>query len=210
VKVLIVDDDPLVARSLEVLLGAEPDMQVLGTARNGEKALSACEKDLPDAVLMDIRMPCMDGIEATRRIKERWPGVHVMILTTFQDDTSVHLALQAGAEGYVLKSAPIAGMAERLRALASGTAVLDAEVFRRLAEPERTPVEGLTLRETEVMELVAQGYSNKEIADRLFISEGTARNVLSTVLEKLQLRDRTQLAIFFWRRTVREGPGSGS
>jgi two-component system, NarL family, response regulator LiaR len=202
VKVLIVDDDPLVAKSLTVLLSAEPDMDVVGTASDGAHAVSACEKDTPDAVLMDIRMPGMDGIEATRRIKERWPAVHVMILTTFEDDANVRRALQAGAEGYLLKSAPVSGMAEKLRALASGTAVLDADVFRRLAEPEKTPVEGLTLRETEVMELVAQGCSNREIADRLFISEGTARNVLSMVLEKLQLRDRTQLAIFYWRRTL--------
>jgi DNA-binding NarL/FixJ family response regulator len=202
VKVLIVDDDPLVAHSLKVLLGAEADMEVLGTARDGAHALSFCERSLPDVVLMDIRMPGMDGIEATRRIRQRWPAVHVMILTTFQDDRNVHLALQAGAEGYLLKSAPVAGMAARLQALVSGTAVLDPEVFKRLAEPEKTPVEGLTLRETEVMELVAQGCSNREIADKLFLSEGTARNVLSVVLEKLRLRDRTQLAIWYWRRTL--------
>jgi len=202
VKVLIVDDDPLVARSLKVLLSAEADMEIVGMASDGARAVAFCEKDPPDAVLMDIRMGGMDGIEATRLIKERWPAVHVMILTTFQDDRSVRLALQAGAEGYLLKSAPAAGMAEKLRALAAGTAVLDAEVFRRLAEPEKTPVEGLTQRETEVMELVAQGCSNREIADRLFISEGTARNVLSAVLDKLRLRDRTQLAIFYWRRTL--------
>ena len=201
-KVLIVDDDPLVARSLKVLLSAEADMEIVGMASDGARAVAFCEKDPPDAVLMDIRMGGMDGIEATRLIKERWPAVHVMILTTFQDDRSVRLALQAGAEGYLLKSAPAAGMAEKLRDLAAGTAVLDAEVFRRLAEPEKTPVEGLTQRETEVMELVAQGCSNREIADRLFISEGTARNVLSAVLDKLRLRDRTQLAIFYWRRTL--------
>jgi two-component system, NarL family, response regulator LiaR len=201
-KVLIVDDDTLVAKSLKVLLSAEADMEVLGTASDGVHAIAACERNLPDAVLMDIRMPGMDGIETTRRIKERWPGVHVMILTTFHDDRNIRLALQAGAEGYLLKSAPVAGMAEKLRAMASGTAVLDAEVFRRLAEPEKAPVEGLSPRETEVMELVAQGCSNREIADRLFLSEGTARNVLSMVLEKLQLRDRTQLAIYYWRRTL--------
>jgi two-component system, NarL family, response regulator LiaR len=202
VKVLIVDDDPLVAKSLKVLLSAEADMEVVGTAIDGERALSACEKERPEAVLMDIRMPGMDGIEATRRIKERWPSIHVMILTTFHDDRNVRLALQAGAEGYILKASSIRGMADKLRALAAGTAVMDAEVFRRLAEPEKSPVEGLSLRETEVMELVARGCSNKEISDRLFISEGTARNVLSAVLEKLGLRDRTQLAIFYWRRTL--------
>jgi DNA-binding NarL/FixJ family response regulator len=201
-KVLIVDDDTLVARSLKVLLSAEADMEVVDMAFDGAHAISACERHRPDAVLMDIRMSGMDGFEATRRIKELWPGIHVMMLTTFQDDRSLRLALQAGAEGYLLKSAPAAGMAEKLRALASGSAVIDAELFRRLAEPEKIPVEGLTLRETEVMELVAQGCSNREISERLFISEGTARNVLSSVLDKLELRDRTQLAIFYWRRSL--------
>ena len=200
-RVLIADDDLLVAKSLKVLLSAEADIEVVGLACDGERAIAACEADRPDAVLMDIRMPGMGGIEATRRIKERWPGIRVMMLSTFQDDRSVRLALQAGAEGYALKSAPVAGIAQKLRALASGSAVMESELFRRLAEPEKIPVEGLSPRETEVMELVAQGCSNKEIADRLFIGEGTARNVLSSVLEKLGLRDRTQLAIYFWRRT---------
>jgi DNA-binding NarL/FixJ family response regulator len=233
-RILIVDDDALVARSLKVLLSAETDMEVVGVAFDGAHAVSACERHGPDAVLMDIRMSGMDGIEATRRIKALCPGIHVIMLTTFQDDRSVRLALQAGAEGYLLKSTPAAGMAEKLRAVASGSAVIDTEVFQRLidpatgspwnsrlgpqlraksraearpglpdqSEPKKIPVEGLTLRETEVMELVAQGCSNKEIADRLFISEGTTRNVLSSVLDKLGFRDRTQLAIFYWRRTI--------
>ena len=201
-KVLVVDDDQLVSRSLKVLLSGEEDIQVLGTASDGERAIAACEKSLPDAVLMDIRMPGLDGIEATRRIKERWPQVRVLILTTFQDDESIHLALGAGADGYLLKSAPVSGMAERLRALASGAAVVDAGVLKRLGEPSREPLEGLTPRENEVAELVAQGCSNREIAAQLFISEGTARNILSVILDKLGLRDRTQLAIRYWKRAL--------
>jgi len=201
VKVLVVDDDPLVSRSLKVLLSREADMQVVGTAGDGARALAVCEKVLPDAVLMDIRMPGMDGIEATRRIKERWPGVRVVILTTFQDDDSVHRALQAGADGYLLKSTPAAGMAQTLRAFAAGASVVDATVLKRLGEPpSRAPLEGLTPRENDVAELVAQGCSNREIAEQLFISEGTARNILSIVLSKLGLRNRTQLAIRFWKR----------
>jgi NarL family two-component system response regulator LiaR len=145
-------------------------------------------------------MPGMDGIEATRRIKARWPQVRVMILTTFQDDQSIHSALRAGADGYLLKSTPSAGMAERLRALVAGTAVVDATVLKRLGEPSRPSLPGLTPRENDVAELVAQGLSNREIAEHLFISEGTARNVLSGILEKLALRDRTQLAIRYWKR----------
>jgi NarL family two-component system response regulator LiaR len=200
VKVLVVDDDPLVSRSLKVLLSREADLQVVGTANDGERAVAACERSRPDAVLMDIRMPGMDGIEATRRIKERWPAVRVVILTTFQDDESIHRALQAGADGYLLKSTPSAGMAQTLRAIASGTSVVDTEVLRRLGEPSHGSLEGLTPRENDVAELVAQGCSNREIAEQLFISEGTARNILSVVLDKLGLRDRTQLAIRFWKR----------
>jgi NarL family two-component system response regulator LiaR len=198
-----VDDDPLVSRSLKVLLSREKDIQVLGTASDGARALACCERNLPHAVLMDIRMPGMDGIEATRQIKTRWPEVRVVILTTFQDDQSIHRALEAGADGYLLKSAPASGMAQKLRALTSGTAVVDPEVLKRLSEPSREPMEGLTPRENDVVELVAQGCSNREIAEHLFISEGTARNILSVVLEKLGLRDRTQLAIRYRKKAYR-------
>jgi DNA-binding NarL/FixJ family response regulator len=150
---------------------------------------------------MDIRMPGMDGIEATRRIKERWPGIRVLILTTFQDDESIHRALEAGADGYLLKSTPTAGMAQTLRALGTGAAVVDAEVLKRLGGTTPAPLEGLTPRENDVAELVAQGCSNREIADHLFLSEGTVRNTLSVVLDKLGLRDRTQLAIRYWKRS---------
>ena len=199
-RVLIVDDDTLVLKSLKVLLSQEEGIEVSGVAVDGLHAISACEEKLPDAVLMDIRMPGIDGIEATRRIKARWPDVRVMILTTFQDDEDIHAALRAGADGYLLKSSPSSGMAERLRALVSGTAVVDSRVLKRLSEPSYGALEGLTRREQEVAELVAQGCSNREIAEQLFISEGTVRNTLSVVLEKLDLRDRTQLAIRYWKR----------
>jgi DNA-binding NarL/FixJ family response regulator len=199
-KVLVVDDDPLVSRSLTVLLSREPDLHVLGTAKDGERAVAFCERNRPDAVLMDIRMPGMDGIEATRRIKERWPGIRVLILTTFQDDESIRRALEAGADGYLLKSTPTSGMAQTLRALGTGAAVVDAEVLKRLGGAAPAPLEGLSPRENDVAELVAQGCSNREIAGQLFISEGTVRNTLSVVLDKLGLRDRTQLAIRYWKR----------
>jgi NarL family two-component system response regulator LiaR len=203
-KVLVVDDDPLVSRSLKVLLTREPDLEVVATAGDGARAIAACERSLPDAVLMDIRMPGMDGIEATRRIKERWPGVRVLILTTFQDDESIHRALQAGADGYLLKSTPTSGMAQRLRALGTGASVVDVEVLKRLGGTSPAPLEGLTPRENDVAELVAQGCSNREIAGQLFISEGTVRNTLSVVLDKLGLRDRTQLAIRYWKRPIQD------
>jgi len=200
IRVLIVDDQRLMREGLHTLLELEEGLQVAGEAGDGQAALEAYERLRPDVVLMDIRMPGMDGVEAAREIKRRWPGVRVVILTTFQDDDSIHRALQAGADGYLLKSTPSAGMAERLRALASGTSVVDTAVLRRLGDPPRRPLEGLTPRENDVAELVAQGCSNREIAEQLFISEGTARNVLSVVLDKLGLRDRTQLAIRYWKR----------
>jgi DNA-binding NarL/FixJ family response regulator len=202
VRILIVDDDPTVVASLKVLLSREPDIEVTATATDGAHAVRACEKNLPDAVLMDLRMPGMDGIEATRRIRARWAAVKVMVLTTFEDEQSIRAAIQAGASGYLLKSTPTAGMAERLRALMAETAVLDAKVLNRLTDADREPLPGLTARENEVAELVAQGCSNREIADALLISEGSARNIISSALEKLGLRDRTQLAIFYWRRVL--------
>ena len=201
-KVLVVDDDLLVSHSLKVLLSHEDGIEVIGTAADGVRAIAACEREVPDSVLMDIRMPGMDGIEATRRIKERWPQVRVMILTTFQDEESIHGALDAGADGYLLKSTPASGMAERLRTLVSGSAVVDSTVFKRLGGSSRTPLQGLTPRENDVAELVAQGCSNREIADHLYLSEGTVRNILSVVLGKLDLRDRTQLAIRYWKRGI--------
>lgn len=201
-KVLIVDDDDLVTRSLRIVLSAQDGLRIVGAAHGGAEAVAFCEKHLPDAVLMDVRMPGMDGIEATRLIKERRVETLVMMITTFKDEALLLQALKAGASGYVLMSAPAAEIAGHLRALASGCAVVNADLLRRITEPERIPVPGLARRETEVMELVAQGCSNREIGERLFISEGTVRNVLSVVLSKLNLRDRTQLAVFYWKRSV--------
>lgn len=201
-KILIVDDDPLVCQSLQLLLSREEDMEVVGTANDGLEAITCCEQALPDLILMDIRMPGMDGIQATRHIKQNWPQVHVMMLTTFQDEQSIRLAILAGAEGYMLKSTHVSSMAQQLRALASGTSVLDANVLKKLMQPEKEELAELTPRENDILELVAQGFSNREIAGQLFISEGTVRNTLSIILDKLQVRDRTQLAIYYWKRSL--------
>ncbi|WP_078378925.1 response regulator transcription factor [Sutcliffiella halmapala] len=198
-KILIVDDDPLICQSLQVLLSREKDMLVIGTAKNGAEALEKCEQELPDAILMDIRMPVMDGIQATREIKKRWPHVGIMMLTTFEDEKNIRLALLAGAKGYLLKSAQVSTMAEHLRALNAGSSVLDANVLKTLTQPEKQDLSELTPREKDILELVAQGCSNREIAEQLFLSEGTIRNTLSIILEKLEVRDRTQLAIYYWK-----------
>ncbi|MFD1412817.1 response regulator transcription factor [Oceanobacillus jeddahense] len=200
-KIIIVDDDAMVYESLQLLFSREEDIQVVGTADNGREAVKACEDTQPDAVLMDIQMPEMDGIQATREIKKHWPKVRVMMLTTFEDEQNIRLALLAGAEGYLLKSAPVEDMAQQLRALVSGSSVLNADVLMRLTQPEKKELESLTAREQEILQLVAQGCSNKEISSQLFVSEGTVRNVISIILDKLEVRDRTQLALYYWRRT---------
>ncbi|SRR5690554_12174 len=203
-KIIIVDDDPLVCKSLQVLLSREDDIEVLATAYNGEEAIETCERILPDVVLMDIQMPIMDGIVATRKIKENWPQIKVMMITTFKDERNIRLAILAGAEGYLIKSIKIQNMAQQIRALLSGTTVLDSEVLEQLTQNQKTEYEQLTPREKDILELVAQGLSNREIAQQLFITEGTVRNSLSIILEKLQVRDRTQLAIDYWKRNTHE------
>lgn len=199
-KLLIVDDDPLVCQSLQLLLGKEEDFDIVHLATNGQEAIEFCTKEQPDVILMDIQMPIMDGIESTKKIKDQWPRVSIMMLTTFQDERNIRLALKAGAEGYLLKSASVENMAQQIRAIKAGSTVLDADVLKTIVQPDRKALEGLTERETDIVELVAQGLSNKEIAEQLFLSDGTVRNTLSIVLDKLEIRDRTQLAIYYLQR----------
>ncbi|MFD0871736.1 MULTISPECIES: response regulator [Paenibacillus] len=199
-RLLIVDDDPLVCRSLQLLLVKEEDFEVVNTAGNGQAAIEICQLELPDVILMDIQMPVMDGIECLKRIKQQWPSIQIMMLTTFRDEHNIRMALKAGAEGYLLKSTSIENMAQQIRALKAGSTILDADVLKAIVEPDGIKLAGLTDRERDIVELVAQGLSNKEIADQLFLSAGTVRNMLSIILDKLELRDRTQLAIYYWQR----------
>ncbi|MBP1969087.1 DNA-binding NarL/FixJ family response regulator [Virgibacillus natechei] len=201
-KIMIVDDDALVCQSLEVLFSREADMEVSAIASDGKEAIDVCLNNLPDVILMDIQMPNMDGIQATREIKRRWEQVRIMMLTTFKDEDNIRLALRAGAEGYMLKSTPATNMAQQIRVLVSGSSVLDADVLKTITRNQDSSedMKILTNREQDILELIAQGHSNKEIASQLFISEGRVRNTLSIVLSKLDLRDRTQLAIYYWKR----------
>ncbi len=194
-KIIIVDDDPLICKSLSILLSKETDIQVLGTANDGEEAIRLCEQQLPDLVLMDIRMPDVDGIQATRLIKKRFRSIRIMMLTTFQDKANIQMALKAGAEGYLLKTDKIANIAGKLRMLYEGTAVIDSTVLKTLTSREVTSFEKLTPREKDVFDLVTQGLTNKEIATHLFLSEGTVRNVLSNIMDKLNVKNRTQLSL---------------
>jgi len=203
--VLIVDDDALIRDSLKMLLELEGDFEVLGLAGNGQEALDFCRRDLPDLVLMDIRMPVMDGVMGTKRIKALYPQVQVVILTTFRDDEYIKEALKNGAAGYILKSQPADSIIDSLRAVAKGNIVLERDVATSLSsmlrEDKKKGREGLNLteRELEIMSAVGRGLSNREIAQDLFLSEGTVRNYVTSLLEKLNLRDRTQLALFYVR-----------
>jgi len=197
-KVLLVDDDPLIRKSLAVMLGREEGVTVIGTAENGAEAVAICENEQPDVVLMDIRMPQMDGVAATRLIKKAHPQVRIMMLTTFDDKPNIQQALAAGADGYLLKTDEITEIAEKLRVLVSGVGVLDVEVLKKLATQESAILEQLTGREKDIVRLVAQGLSNKEIAAQLFLSDGTVRNNIMTIMEKLDVKNRTQLGRLYY------------
>lgn len=196
-NILIVDDDPLVCQSLYLLLTKEEDFNILGTVSNGKKALEQCKTTLPDLILMDIRMPIMDGIQSTKKIKAAFPSVMIMMLTTFQDEQNIRLALRAGAKGYLLKSTPVTNMAQQIRTLQTGSSVLDETVIEQLVTPKINRLKELTDRENAIVERVAQGLSNKEIAEFLFLSDGTVRNTLTLIMDKLELDNRTQLAIYY-------------
>lgn len=206
--VLIADDQALIRVGLHKILDAEPDLNVEGEAADGEEAIGEARRLRPDVVLMDIRMPVLDGIEATRRIVQAQPGTRVLILTTFGLDTYVYEALRAGASGFMLKDAPPEEIAAAVRIVASGEALLAPAVTRAVVEEfARRPVpkepaalpavlSELTPREREVLELLARGLSNPEICTQLVITEATAKTHVARILQKLGLRDRVQVVIY--------------
>ena len=201
-KLLIVDDDPLILKSLSLTLSREEDITVIGCACDGAEALKICkeQEQPPDIVLMDIRMPGVDGIAATRLIKQRYPGTRIMMLTTFDDKPNIIQALTAGADGYLVKTDKISDIAAKLRIIADGTGVLSADAMNKLTAPENPALEQLTQRERNIAGLVAQGLTNKEIASRLFLSDGTVRNNIAVIMEKLNVTNRTQLGMAYYER----------
>ena len=209
IRVLIADDQMMVREGFSVLLNAMPDIEVAGEAVNGREAVDRVRELAPDVVLMDIRMPELNGIEATREIVAADGGAKVLVLTTFDLDEYVYQALRAGASGFLLKDASARQLAEGVRVVASGEALLAPSVTRRLITEfsklsdaprllpsARAAYGDLTERETEVLVLIAQGLSNQEIAERLVVAESTIKTHVSRVLVKLGLRDRTQAAVF--------------
>jgi len=202
-KVLITDDDALIRDSLRIILELEDDIEVVGTASTGQEAFEMCQKLRPDLVLMDIRMPVLDGVLGTKLIKEHFKNIKVLILTTFKDDEYIKEAIKNGSEGYILKNQSSESIIESIRTVCSGNSVFEKNVADTLSsmlrdEKSSNPQDfSLTEREFDVLKYIAEGLSNKEISQKLFLSDGTIRNYVTNLLEKLNLRDRTQLAIFY-------------
>ena len=209
IKVLIADDQELIRQSLQILLRMEPDIEVLDAVENGVEVVRSVRKEKPDVILMDIRMPEMDGVVCTQIIKENYPEIKIVILTTFDDDEYVFNALKYGASGYLLKGISMKELAEVVRKVYKGNAMINGDIttkvlklFSKMAQSNLTLqvdeelVRELKPTEWQIVALVGRGMSNKEIAGKLSLSEGTVRNNLSTILSKLDLRDRTQLAIW--------------
>lgn len=197
VRVLVVDDQRLVREGIASLLTIQPGIEVVGTAANGHEAIDLAAAQTPDVVLMDVRMPKMDGVEATAHLTRHTPTCRVIMLTTFDDEDYVVRALQAGAAGYLLKDLPAAELAEAVRLTHAGVTQLDRTATEHVAAAltTRSPTT-LTTRETEVLRLIAAGATNREIATRLYLSEGTVKNHISRILSRLGLRDRTQAALY--------------
>lgn len=209
IKIVFADDQELIRESLKIVLSANPDMEVTDTVADGREVIRSVRACRPDVILMDVRMPEMDGVSCTRIIKENYPQIKIIILTTFDDDEYVYNALKYGASGYLLKGVSMAELSSAIRTVHSGKAMINPDVavkvvrlFSQMAQSnygirvDSRMVEEIGKTEWKVIQQVGYGRSNKEIAAALNLSEGTVRNNLSSILSKLELRDRTQLAIW--------------
>lgn len=206
---MIADDQELIRESLKIVLSANPDMEVIDMVANGREVIRSVRKEKPDVILMDIRMPEMNGVLCTQIIKENYPQIKIIILTTFDDDEYVYNALKFGASGYILKGISMTGLVSAIRTVYDGKAMINPDIatkvvrlFSQMAKSnyainvDKRNVEEISKTEWKVIQQVGYGKSNKEIASALKLSEGTVRNNLSSILSKLDLRDRTQLAIW--------------
>lgn len=197
IKVLVVDDHPVVRFGMMNMLMVFDDLQLIGEAENGEAALTSCQENLPDVILMDIVMPVMDGVRATRAILERYPQVKIIILTSYPEDDLVQKSLEAGAIGYILKDTAIDELADAIRAADSGQPTLAPEATKALIRARTGPLKpgsDLSERELEVLGLIVEGLTNREIAERLVISPATARHHVSACIQKLGASNRAQAA----------------
>ena len=213
IKVMIVDDQELIRHSLKIILGVNNDMEVVGMSADGAETLQKLKElsheERPDVILMDIRMPVMDGVECTAQISKKYPNIKVIALTTFDDEEFVFGALKSGASGYLLKGSSLEELSGAIRTVYTGGAMLNPNVAstvirqfstmaKNIVNPEITDLntDEITRSEWYIIQAVARGMSNKEIAESLWLSQGTVRNSISSILNKLHLRDRTQLAIW--------------
>ncbi|MFE3447405.1 response regulator [Nonomuraea sp. NPDC059194] len=217
VRIVLADDQPLIRAAVEMVISNDPDLEVVAEAGTGAEAVALTEELLPDVVVMDIRMPGMDGIEATRLISEGSSGAHVIILTTFDDDDYVYGALRAGASGFLVKDMALDDILAAIRVVAAGDALIAPSVTRRLisefagrppSTPRPRPLNGITEREREVLTLVGRGLSNAEIAAAMVISVATVKTYVTRLLAKLDARDRVHLVILAYE-TGLAAPGGG-
>ncbi|WP_066314476.1 response regulator transcription factor [Bacillus sp. FJAT-29814] len=198
IKLLLVDDQELIRESLNIVLAMEEDFNLIGMAGNGQEAVGICERQQPDVILMDINMPVMDGIDATKAIKQRWPHIQIIILTTFQEVEFVKTALSHGAEGYLLKAIHPKDLASSIRLVSRGETLINQSLAKQLlmnlpSERKDEPVGnkfGLSDRESQILQCIANGLNNREISEKLFLTEGTVKNYVSRIYAKLDVRDR--------------------
>jgi len=218
VRVLICDDQVIVCEGLRAILSTAPEVEIAGVAHDGAEALEMVERTRPDVVLMDLKMPGVNGIQATAAIRDRFPEVRVLVLTTYDADEWVFDAIRSGAAGYLLKDTPRDKLIAAIQGTAAGKTHVDPEVAGKLfaqvargAPPAGTTIAAeLSRRELDVLRLLARGLSNADIAERLYLSEGTVRNYVSSVLAKLGVSDRTQAAVLALRHGLVDGPGEPS
>jgi two-component system, NarL family, response regulator LiaR len=209
-RILICDDQDMIREGLTLILSSNPEFTVIGAAEDGDKALAMIERDAPDMVLMDLKMPIMDGIQATASIKRRYPHIKVLVLTTHSDDEWLFDAIRSGANGYLLKDAPSEELFKAIRSAMAGDTPLDPKMTRKLFDyvannspmPQARILERLNSRELEILRLIARGYSNGTIAEKVHLSDGTVRNYISTIFTKLDVTDRTQAALLALRYGV--------
>lgn len=212
IKLAIVDDEKLIRESLKIILGSSKEIEIAGLCENGEEAFNLCKETNVDVMLMDIRMPICDGVKATKLIKEAYSGVKIIILTTFKDDDYIFDAIKYGASGYILKDTSHEVILHTIKSAYIGNIIMNPEIATAIIENKTMDKSkaldkvkntyNLTSRELEIITEISEGFTNKEIGERLFITEGTVKNNITEILSKLELRDRTQIAIFAFKNNL--------